>query len=66
MKTKLLIISIFMASALTGWAEGGQAGKLTWDLTSNGTLTISRNGAMDDWRWVNSPWYSVRNYVKTI
>jgi Flp pilus assembly protein protease CpaA len=67
MKTKLHFICILMSAAtLTGRASGGQAGRLTWDMSEEGTLTIKGSGAMDDYEAGGTPWYPVRSYVKTI
>jgi hypothetical protein len=67
MKTELFIIYLFMSAAtITGWAAGGQAGNLTWDLSEDGTLTIIGTGVMDDYRG-SVPWsiYNVKKIVIT-
>ena len=54
------------ASAATSSEEksgtfGAEGNNLTWVLDSEGTLTISGNGAMDAWRYSSDvPWYSYR------
>jgi hypothetical protein len=47
----------------------GATGDCTWTLTGtsgNYTLTISGNGAMEDYTYGQSPWYSYRSSIKTI
>lgn len=47
-------------------ASGSCCDGLTWSLTSNGTLTISGDGWMDDYSVVHSPWYSYRYAISTV
>ncbi|MDR1562556.1 MAG: leucine-rich repeat protein [Dysgonamonadaceae bacterium] len=70
-KIILVIIALFMLSA-TGFAQSGTTGPLTWDL-SNGTLTVSGEGAMPNYVYVNSgyihydaPWYSYNFSITTV
>ncbi len=60
----LLFIPI-TASAATG---GGSCGtNVTWELTSDGTLTISGTGAMTDYSSNSSvPWYSYRSSISQV
>ena len=48
--------------------DSGTCGeKLTWTLDSEGLLTISGTGDMDDWDLIDrSPWYSNGNIVKKV
>jgi hypothetical protein len=58
MKTKfVLLLTGLLLSAATSFAQSGNAGPLTWTL-ENGTLTISGTGAMPDYSWDGTPWYS--------
>ena len=58
MKHKIFTFFLaLIASAGTLFAESGKCGEnLTWDLT-DGVLTISGRGAMDDFDWDSTPWY---------
>ena len=52
---------------LTGGTLAGSCGEaVTWTLDANGTLTISGTGAMDDYEYQDTPWYSARDSIKTI
>ncbi len=60
----------FFLALLTGvgtiFAESGKCGpNLTWDLT-DGVLTISGTGAMDDYSQINAPWYSSQSSIKSV
>ena len=57
MKTNVLILVVAMLlSVANGWAQSGTCGdNLTWRLSGTGdnyTLTISGNGAMDDYDYL--------------
>ena len=66
MKTKLIILLFAIVASGSAFAESGTCGKnLTWDLT-DGVLTISGTGAMRDFDYNGSPWYSYRTKIKTI
>lgn len=39
---------------------------LYWELTEDGTLTISGNGRMPDFRWKKTPWYAKRKKINNI
>ena len=39
------------------------AAAVTWTLTKDGTLTIRGQGAMADYQYSNSPWYSYRSQI---
>ncbi len=48
-------------------AESGDCGdNLTWSLSNDGVLTVTGNGAMDNWLVSGEPWYSVRSDIKSI
>ena len=47
--------------------DSGSCGEnLTWTLDSNGVLTVSGTGEMDDYSSDYSPWYSNRSAIKTV
>ena len=61
MKKLLLFIAatLFVTVMNAAVVDNGRCGSnLTWQLTDNGTLTISGEGLMDNFEWANSPWYS--------
>ena len=37
-----------------------------WELSDNGKLTISGNGAMPDFKYKKTPWYNYRNNIQSI
>ncbi len=67
--TVLFTALAFEASAADTVASGtcGVDGdNLTWTLDSEGTLTISGEGAMADWSYFGAPWYSYSSSIKTV
>lgn len=52
----------------SGYCGGeGNGRNLTWTLDSNGLLTISGKGAMEDWFYVKDhPWYEKRSEVQAV
>ncbi|MDR1562102.1 MAG: leucine-rich repeat domain-containing protein [Dysgonamonadaceae bacterium] len=61
----LVMIALFMLSA-TGFAQSGTTGPLTWDM-SNGTLTVSGEGAMPDYSYPDyAPWYAYSSSITTV
>ena len=65
----LALVSVFVCSAITHASEvdSGLCGnQLTWTLDSNGVLTISGTGAMENYKFdsgVYAPWYSYRDSI---
>lgn len=51
--------------AVGAFAQGGTTGPLTWTL-SDGTLTISGNGAMPDYFYDDFPWYPYRSSITSV
>ena len=47
-------------------AEGECGTNATWTLDSEGTLTISGTGDMDNFDWKSAPWFSNSTYIKKI
>lgn len=47
-------------------ASGTCGDNLTWVLTDDGVLTISGTGAMADYTYKTTPWYQLRDQVKTV
>ena len=68
----LLIVMVFGLLCLTGTAQAaavdsGTCGEnLTWTLDDEGVLTISGTGAMYDYSYAKSPWYSHRASIQYI
>jgi hypothetical protein len=63
--TLLFILLLFCAA---GFAQSGTAGKLKWSL-SGGTLTISGNGAMQDYHFYgdnHSPWSPFKENIAAV
>jgi len=55
----LLLVCSVMPTAVAYTVSSGTVGSLTWALDSNGTLTVSGNGAMPDYdstNDINLPW----------
>ena len=47
--------------------DSGTCGEnATWSLDSDGTLTISGSGAMNDFEWSTKPWHQYRNSITKI
>jgi hypothetical protein len=53
-------------SSCSNPTASGVAGSLTWTLCSDGTLTISGNGAMPDYASGTSPWYGYRAKITAV
>lgn len=66
----LVVPSSAMSSSIvaSGYCGGEGDGKnLTWELTEDGVLTISGEGAMADWEYSNYvPWWSYRKDIKAV
>jgi hypothetical protein len=53
---KITLIIVLALTCVQLFAQGGETGPLAWNL-NNGTLTISGNGAMPDYDFLNAaPW----------
>ena len=67
MKTKLFTLLLAVAASVgTMFAESGTCGEnLTWDLT-NGVLTISGTGAMNDYGQGDAPWCGYREIISQV
>lgn len=67
----LLALLLFAAVSLTASAteivDSGTCGEnLTWTFDSDGTLTISGTGDMEEYYTSEFPWTSVREYIKKV
>ncbi len=67
----VIMHSEITASAATIAEQGTCGEKLTWKLDSEGTLTISGSGNMDDytvasWEKVKAPWYPFKDDIKKV
>ena len=60
-------ISAFAATVEASGKFGASGSNLTWSLDSDGVLTVSGSGAMEDFANASKvPWYSKRTKVKTV
>jgi len=60
-------ITVFAATVEASGKFGASGNNLTWSLDSDGVLTISGSGAMEDFANASKvPWYSKRTKVKTV
>ena len=57
MKFIFLTIILGLSIAVSSFAQSGTIGSLSWSI-NDGALTISGTGAMPDYDWATSPWYS--------
>lgn len=61
--TAPLMGAVFNADA----AESGSCGEnISWSLSDDGVLSISGNGAMNNYLISKQPWYAVRSEIKTV
>ncbi len=60
------VISASAAVNVASGVCGDEKSNLTWILNDEGTLTISGNGAMENWYEGESPWYSYISKIKKI
>ncbi|MCL2246367.1 MAG: leucine-rich repeat protein [Lentimicrobiaceae bacterium] len=66
MKHKLLFLWItLLFNMANAMAQGGTTGPLTWNL-EDGILTISGEGAIPDYNFGETPWYSYRTSIHTV
>ncbi|MCL2598150.1 MAG: leucine-rich repeat protein [Paludibacter sp.] len=69
-KLFLLLMAVSFSCAL--WAQSGKTGNLRWNLSSDGTLTISGSGVMPDYESPNefwnkkSPWHKYSEKIKKV
>ena len=60
-------ISAFAASVEASGKFGASGSNLAWSLDSDGVLTVSGSGTMEDFANASKvPWYSKRTKVKTV
>ena len=60
-------ITVFAATVEASGKFGASGSNLTWSLDSDGVLTVSGGGAMEDFANASKvPWYSKRTKVKTV
>ena len=70
--TFIVTVFLLVEIAAPAWAAAVSTGKcgdnLTWTLDNSGTLTITGNGAMDnyDMYTVDPPWYKNLSNIKTL
>ena len=62
-----LCLTLLPGTARAATVASGDCGdNLTWTLDDKGTLTISGTGAMRNYDWNGSPWFSRSSSVKTV
>ncbi len=84
MKKQLLLLVVLCLTAVQAWGQTvvasgtcgaeGDGSNLTWTLTDGGTLTISGEGAMENYYYyydiqggrTDAPWFDLRENVKTV
>jgi len=59
-------LSLSAVKAQVTIVDQGTIGSLTWVLTSDSVLTVSGNGAIPDYGWGDSPWFSHNHFIATI
>lgn len=64
MLLSVLPASVFASGTIVASGDCGE--NLTWILDDAGTLIISGEGAMEDFRWDGSPWYSNRRDIQNV
>ena len=62
----ITIIPASSAEVIANGTCGADGDNLTWTLDSNGLLTISGEGAMADYGWGSTPWYSQRELILSV
>ncbi len=65
MSTVPITVSAAEATADSVGATSGTTGECTWELDDEGTLTISGNGAMDNYTTKGAPWkdYEIKKAI---
>ncbi len=60
-------LTVLAASVVASGKFGASGSNLTWSLDSDGVLTVSGSGAMEDFASVSKvPWYSKSTKIKTV
>ena len=64
---KILYICIALTLSLSVYAQSGQDGNVSWQITDS-TLTLTGTGSMPDYDYSEnpSPWHPHRNMIKTV
>ncbi len=68
----LVVLSAFVIAVAPGESSGsvdldGCTEEVTWSFDSDtGTLTISGNGAMEDYTYINVPWIEYRSSIRSV
>ena len=60
------VLSASAADIVDSGECGAEGSNLTWTLDSEGTLTISGEGEMPEWKYSDSPWYDNDSILKVI
>lgn len=60
----LMPVTVFAADEVTVVDSGTCGDNATWKLTSDGVLTISGSGTMEeDYAWGSAPWYAIKEII---
>ena len=62
----VLCCGIAMADTVTSGNCGADGDNLTWTLDSNGLLTVSGTGAMNDYGYTDVPWFEYQSTIKSV
>lgn len=64
----LCILAAMLPTVVFAATDSGSCGTgVSWSLAANGTLTISGNGAINDYEYSSStPWYNNRDYITKV
>lgn len=62
----VLITALLLCASASAGSSGTCGSSVTWTLNDSGTLTISGSGAMTDFSYSTSPWYSSRSSIKSV
>ena len=66
MVLSLAPVSVFAADTVASGTCGAQGANLTWNLDSDGLLTISGTGEMMDYRDTEIPWYDYKSTIQSV
>ena len=61
----ITLLALTGLSQLSVNAQSGTTGPLSWSI-SDSTLTITGSGAMPNYSYGNSPWYSYQTSISTV
>ncbi|MDR0559749.1 MAG: leucine-rich repeat protein [Prevotellaceae bacterium] len=65
-QAKAMLMFVCLLFAVNSFGQTWQAGENITATLSNGTLTFSGTGAMDNYNYSSTPWYGVRSNISTV